>query len=254
MDPAFLQRPSGQNVESAPGDFASSTFGAPRLQDFTAVGPVVTANLLTDWTATVDGRSVAVSDWPLELQFMRRGGRYLAVRMTPRGRMDGGEMLGDGTYHHPGLKVSLAPRGVSVQRGHDELCEMQVVYAPSGDDAADVRFQVLGHRAAPGDGAGEVRLWLTAGAIALRGGAEIADRASVLVGPSDRRIAGERMDLVFGQDGAGWARERWTFVTLGLRHFLIKAVARGRTEAEARARFETSQGWFDDMGRTIHVE
>lgn len=229
-------------------------FAEPRLVDFSAVGPVVTMDLVTDWSALIAGQRVNVVDWPLRMQVVRDDGRYQALRLSPRSRRDAGELRPDRTYVHDGLKLRIPPGDSQVDQTQHDLTEVQVTFSPERGRGEDgVKLQVLGHRARPGESAEQARVWLTGGAIALRPGMPLdgPDRGSI--GSGEARIEGSVMHQMFPAPG-GWVRERWLFIEAGTRHFLIRSVAEGNSQRDADLRFEASRDWFADISDSIVVE
>jgi hypothetical protein len=256
VHPAYEQLPSGKlfsDVMSGRRE-ALPDFGDTKLVDFTTVGSVVTLDLLSKWEPKFDGRSVRIDNWPVRMQAVRQGDRLQALRLAPRSRRDSGEVRSDGSYAHAGLKVSVQPNGMQVNRTQDELTEMQVKYERQERDGT-LRFQILGHRARPGDTEDQMRVWLTGGAISLREGGAVPGSRTDTVGPDDeRRLEGRSMHWLFPTAEGGWARERWTFVSKGLRHFLVKSVAEAPTRTAAVELFQAEAQWFTRMAESIRIE
>jgi hypothetical protein len=264
LHPAYIERPSGvgrdELVAGARHDLAA--FGALELIDFTAVGPVVTLDLTADWHTAVGGRHVEITDWPLRVQAIRNGadGSYRALRLAPYSRRDRGVILPDGSYRHDGLNVSLQTSGEEINRTQDALGEMQVMIGRElgeGDAAAHRRvvFRVLGYRARPGEtDADAIAVWLTSGAVALRSGVVVSGGEQDTIGPPGAAITGRSQHWLFGDGGSTWARERWTFVSRGLRHFLVVLSAQAPSRREAEGLFESEEEWFDGLVRGVRIE
>jgi hypothetical protein len=255
LHPAYLERPAGLDYAAllAPGAPPVAPFDRLELLDFTAVGPIVTLDLVGSWQTVLDGVPVAVDGWPMQLQALRAGPEYRALRLAPRSRSDSGQIVADGSYRHPDLKVTLQPSGEVLARTQDALTEMQVMVVRRSE-AGTVAFKVLGYRAAPGQSdPARALLWLTGGAAALRPGAALSGPSTSAVGPPQARFAGQCREWLFGS-GASWARERWIAVSAGLRHFLIVASAEAGSSVEAERLFTSADQWFQARSDGLCIE
>ena len=53
--------------------------------------------------------------------------------------------------------------------------------------------------------------------------------------------------------GKTWVWERWTFLDLGNRHFLLRAVATGPDRHSARKRFRDHEAWFAAIAAGLQI-
>ena len=91
-----------------------------------------------------------------------------------------------------------------------------------------------------------------------------------MAGRPGQRVDGSRLDYV-GPDttthlvgrsqhwllpdpvAGGWVWERWTYLHLGSRHFLLRAVARGVDRQGARQHFRAQEPWFATIAQSLTV-
>ena len=114
----------------------------------------------------------------------------------------------------------------------------------------------MGHAAAAG-GESEERIYhlLSSGYISSRPG-------ELLTGPREQPVRGPEGTL-YGDNkewrfwdakGKQYSRERWTLLEVGLRHFLLRARAQGKSRREAETRFMDAQKWFESMVQAVRIE
>jgi len=215
-----------------------------QVEDVITVGDVVLVEMVA--TKHAQGRP-SVPNWPLRVVLRRDAGDLRVLHLMPRTQVDLGT-LKDGVYHHARLKMSLAPpEHVRIDRVSHALTELQV-------------------RCVPVDTGKQPNAWMTIlGCYVGRnqGGAAVRDRLTSisLAGQPGQRADGSRMDyispdatnhlvgksehwLLPDRAAGGWIWERWTYLRVGSRYFLLRAVARGASRQDARRCFSAHERWF----------
>jgi hypothetical protein len=230
-------------------------FSDVSLHDVTAVGDILTVELRCRWQPRAVLRFAEGADnWAIRLLLRRRASGLNVVRLLPSTRSDLGRVV-DGTYRHQLLEASLSPpAGTVLERTVDGLVELQVELRPVG--ARDVWLNILGCLGSATDSARAVRMRLIASREAGGRGERVAESQVEHLGPAGgRRLAGARERWLFRtRDGTGWRSERWTFVRLGNRHFLIKAVATGATRSEAQRALVAAEPWYRTVTDALRID
>jgi hypothetical protein len=243
LDPAFQQLPRGLTRAAVLGADVGERWEAFELRDVTAVGETITIEGTARWTCRLPaGDDETMSDWPLRVQFQRTPDRWLALRLQPRGRVDHGR-IDDGVYTHEALGVRVVPpKDASMTREHDGLTELQLRLRCLAD--ADVAVDLRGLRRDDELGAFAAEVQLTAGASLMRGGNRLATVQKERIGAEPGLSCDETQDWLFPTPEGGCMRERWSFLRIGRRSFLVRSLARGEDAPDARARFERHEAWL----------
>lgn len=254
LDPSFRQLPSELGVQDVLKQ-PREKFDHWRLLDATAIGRIVQVEGLVDWSAEVsgEGQRTTIHDWPLRLCLRRDEHGLRLLRVMPAGRADTGR-IENGTYTHAALNFELMPpTGTAIIRTRDELTEMQVRCIAPGD--GDVSFHVIGTIGEVGVDRTVMEARLTRGALAVGTGRMLDGPKFESLGPPDQlRTPDATRHWQFNRVGlSGHARERWSFLQLGVRYFLVRAVARGETAESARERFKAAEPWFREMGTAVVI-
>jgi hypothetical protein len=85
---------------------------------------------------------------------------------------------------------------------------------------------------------------LTAGANLMRGGNRLTTVQQERIGAEPGLASDETQDWLFPTPEGGCMRERWSFLRIGRRSFLVRSLARGEDAPDARARFERHEAWL----------
>ncbi|MBK8097356.1 MAG: protein kinase [Planctomycetes bacterium] len=243
LGPEFLQRPG--DLERSHVVRGLDRFRDVVVEDVTAVGDVCTAELRVTWDLPDAGGDIVLTEWPMQLQFVRRDGTLQALRLQPRSFADQGRFEGDGVYRHRELRVGLAPpAGAEIARTHDELVPLQIDVRAAGDER---HVKVLGWFAAATETEAAVRFRLTAGAATLRGGRRLTTAPAAADGWSNEVWE-------FPSTAGTVVRERWWFTRRGLRHLLVREIAPGADPIAAQAMLERGAEWSASVRAKLTID
>ncbi|MHC5066095.1 MAG: protein kinase domain-containing protein, partial [Planctomycetota bacterium] len=252
---AYLEQPAGigraRRLSESRG---LGEYSNIRIEDLSAVGPVVSVDLKVDWQIDEDQLDGPTHrGWKLRLQFLREDGVLRVIRMGPRSRPDAGRLSDDGSYRHPDLKLTIATAGeFNLVRSQTELTELQV--SSNYPDDPGVRLQVLGHHNDGRHSPEYCELLLQAGGRLPSMGSALGEEASPPIAIERGSAEMNSIGLLFSSENEQFSRERWTFFNRGLRFFLVKVSAPGKTRHEAEQRLAAASDWIDALSRRIVIE
>ena len=238
LHPGFLLRPAGLRRDNliSEANRPLDRFDRVRIRDVTAIGDKVAIEFVADWTVPDRlGKSRTAKDWAFCLELVRTGAQFQAIRLRPLSTSDTGILL-DGTYSHAALRfVARLPAASGLAKAHDQLCPLQLRIHRNGQ--AGIRVEVTGYFDRSHEGLEDIRMRLSGAAVSLRPGKRVDEAGSA---------EQNEMAWSFGAPGSTlWAHERWTWVSQGRRHFLVREVAEARTEADAARRHAQAAKWFE---------
>ncbi|MEE2886824.1 MAG: serine/threonine-protein kinase [Planctomycetota bacterium] len=230
------------------------TYTGARVLDVTSVGQILTVELQVSWRPAGTPRSQPlVERWPLRAMLRRTASGFELVRLMPATWTDLGHLQG-GTYHHPGLAVTVEPpAGVLMRRVGQAMVEMQLELRPASG-ASNCSVTMFGGMSEGTEPAASLRMRLATSSPAGERGERLpqrhVDRPGV-VGMA--RLPGTSERWMF-EEADGWRYERWTFLSQGRRQFLVRSVARGGTRDLARKAFDLAQDWFQTVTLSLCIK
>ena len=233
----FLMRPSGLRAAqllSTDERVSADRFDRLRIRDITAIGSKISVRLTADWT--VEGRNEGSSterDATFYLDLERRGDALKALRLRPASMSDTGDLRADAYVHEElGFSANVRAAGSSLSQAHDLRCPLQLRISRRGNPGA--RVEITGYFDREGRERAAHRMRLSGAAIALRPGIRLDDRSSLA-----------HATWSFGTDGSSlWSHERWTWLSKGRRHFLIREISEARSASAAQEHHRKAADWF----------
>lgn len=241
LAPTFTLLPSnvsGQHLVGA-GRTAHEWFDNVRFVDVTAVGSVVTADLLADWHVTDQGVERKAANWPLRVHWQRVGDHARFLQVTPAARGDSGR-LEDGVYLQDELLLRIEPSSeVTLSRTVGHLASVQVEL--QSQPRKPYFIMVLGQYEEHDSDEDAIWQRLSDGFDLIGGDKRCLGREKAKV--CDHPAQREEWSCA---TAVGYTRERWLRVSAGRRRLLIRMVAVSRmSEEAAAAEFEGARPWFD---------
>jgi len=250
LAPSFLLLPSGAGRDDlcSRGRSTHEWFDHLRFVDVTAVGDVVTAELLADWHVAENGTERQAADWPLRVHWQRDGEAVRVLQVSPATRGDSGCIDAGGVYVNDELLLRIEPAETfTLSRTAGHLAPMQVELSHATDP--DCFVMVLGvFEERDGD---ELATWqrLADGFHTIGGDERCLGRGAGRFGT----YAAEQEEWLFTARDC-ITRERWLEVSAGRRRVLLRLVAKGPSAEAATAQFEAAQPWFSAVLPRIRLE
>lgn len=231
------------------------TYAGARVLDVTSVGRILSVELQVSWRPASLLRSQGFAErWPLRMMLRRTAGGFEVVRLMPSTRFDDGE-LRDGVYRHRRLEVRVEPpTGVRMHCSSDGMVELQIVLHTADDSRCSLA--VLGCMGEAMESAASLRMRLTASLLNREHGERCTESQvdGILETGQAQLVENSEQWLFEAVAGAGWRCERWTFLALGRRRFLVRSIARGATRDAAQEAFRAASSWFETVRATLRID
>jgi hypothetical protein len=254
LAPTFLLLPSNLGVKplTDPARTTRDLFTNVRFVDATAVGGVVTTDLVVDWRVADGAEMRATSNWPLRVHWRRVGDRVQVLQVAPASASDTGR-IDKGVYVHDQLLVRLdpnaggpSPHKVSLSRTVSHLAAMQVELRAPGDSKG--QWATLLGTFVDGE-VDAAAMWQR-----LSDGVQLAGSDGRLVASGEQKLGKHTAVREDWQFGGGMLRERWLKVRAGRRWILLRLQAVGENAQAAASRWRAAEGWFDSVLARLHIE